>query len=51
MREDIKWKVAEIEQLVQLTSAERALLVEKNDVAVVNLQRVEEERDELLKII
>jgi chromosome segregation ATPase len=51
MREDVNCKVAEMEQLVQLTSAERALLLEKNDVAVVDLQRVEEERDELLKMI
>ncbi|KAG0571893.1 hypothetical protein KC19_VG051600 [Ceratodon purpureus] len=51
MREDINCKVAEMEQLVQLTSTERAVLVEKNEVAVVGLQRVEEERAELLKII
>lgn len=51
MREDINCKVAEMEQLVQLTSTERAILVEKNEVAVVDLQRIEEERDELLKII
>lgn len=39
MREDINCKVAEMDNLVQLTSAERALLLEKNDVAVVDLLR------------
>lgn len=51
MREDINSKVTEMEQLVNLTSKERATLEEKNDAAVVKLRRVEEERDELFQII
>lgn len=48
LREDIDSKVVEMEQLVLITTAERALLVEKNEAAVAALQKVEEERDNLL---
>lgn len=48
LREDIDSKVVEMEQLVLITSAERALLVEKNEAAVAAFQKVEEERDNLL---
>lgn len=51
MREDINSKVVEMEQLVHLTSTERALLEDKNEAAVVDLCKVKEERDELLLII
>lgn len=51
MREDINSKVAEMEQLVHLTSTERAILEDKNEAAVVDLHKVKEERDELLLII